>query len=77
MEGAGLKKGAGITLGSTILYTPSGAANDNTYNHEMAHVPQWGAYGSRGFIYEYRRQLDLYGYDDAPFENEGRRAAPK
>jgi len=71
-EGAGFEAGAGLTLGSTILYTPD-AANDNLLNHEVRHVAQWGAYGSGGFLNEYRRQLDLYGYENGPFEAEGYR----
>lgn len=67
MEGVP-SKGEGLTLGNVIFYT-RGDGSD-VLQHELTHVPQWGAYGSQGFWNNYTRQTSTFGYYRAPFEAE-------
>ncbi|MCU1349802.1 MAG: hypothetical protein JWO56_2832, partial [Acidobacteria bacterium] len=44
--------------------------NADVLQHELTHVPQWGAYGSQGFWSGYSRQVSVFGYQGSPFEAE-------
>lgn len=59
---------AGITYNDTY-YVKQGAANElRLHFHELVHVLQWRELTSRGFIERYIREIQGFGYDEAPLE---------
>lgn len=59
----------GITYNDTY-YVKQGAANElRLHFHELVHVLQWRELTPKGFIERYIREIQDFGYDEAPLEN--------
>jgi hypothetical protein len=58
----------GITYNDTY-YVKKEAANElRLHFHELVHVLQWRELGTQGFIERYIREIQDFGYDNAPLE---------
>ena len=58
----------GITYNDTY-YVKQGAANElRLHFHELVHVLQWRELTPQGFIERYIREIQGFGYDEAPLE---------
>jgi len=58
----------GITYNDTY-YVKKEAANElRLHFHELVHVLQWRELDTQGFIERYIREIQDFGYDDAPLE---------
>lgn len=58
----------GITYNDTY-YLKKEAANDlRIHFHELVHVLQWRELAPQGFIERYIREIQKFGYDNAPLE---------
>lgn len=58
----------GITYNDTY-YVKKDAANElRLHFHELAHVVQWRELTPQGFIERYIREVQDFGYDEAPLE---------
>lgn len=59
---------SGITYNDTY-YVKQGAANVlRLHFHELVHVIQWRELTPQGFIERYMREIQDFGYDEAPLE---------
>jgi hypothetical protein len=58
----------GITYNDTY-YVKKEAVNElRLHFHELVHVIQWQELGTQGFIERYIREIQDFGYDNAPLE---------
>lgn len=59
---------AGITYNDTY-YIKKEAANElRVHFHELVHVLQWRELAPQGFIERYIREIQYFGYNNAPLE---------
>ena len=58
----------GITYKNTYYILPHGLNNIRLHFHELVHVAQWETLGASSFIERYIREIQHYGYDQAPLE---------
>lgn len=71
----GLRRGVTITFGHRVYSNSRNPFAIALIRHELEHVRQYERHGWFGFLARYGMQLALYGYMDAPFEVDARRAS--
>ena len=59
---------AGITYKNTYFIKKGNENRLDLHFHELVHVLQWNHLGAAGFIRRYMKEIDEYGYENAPLE---------
>lgn len=59
---------SGITYNDTYYVERKAAQELRLHFHELVHVLQWRLLTPQGFINRYIREIQSYGYDNAPLE---------
>jgi len=67
----------GLTAIYSVIVRLDCANQPRLLAHEFAHVEQYERLGVEGFLREYLRQLNEYGYQNSPFELEAEAKAIK
>lgn len=58
----------GITYKNTYYVHPRCAGQLRLHFHELVHVVQWNLLGAQDFIERYIKEIQVFGYHDAPLE---------
>ncbi|MGF1761506.1 hypothetical protein L4D76_27095 [Photobacterium sagamiensis] len=58
-----------ITYKNTYFMKPQHKDDLEIHIHELVHSIQWQKLGGIGFLQRYAKEINVFGYDDAPLEN--------